>query len=195
MQTPWKVILAFVGVFIAGAVFGGLLALRVGREIIRNRPAVIAPSLGRGDRPMGGEAGGPALANSPAGPQAVQRAMLMRRLAGQLDLSPAQRERVGPVITRGLQDFWREQQRFSRENVILLQRLKQDIGRELTPDQQKRLDEMWQKQSEILRRRQQEAQAQRPANGRPGAGAKAAPTDPAKPASDSPAKPAAGTGK
>ena len=123
----------------------------------------------------------------------------MRRIANQLDLSPAQRERIGPIINRALQDFWREQQNFARENVFHLQRLKQDISKELLPEQQMRLDELWQKQLEALRRKQLEAQAQRQASVRAAAGggaaAKPAPTEPAKPASDSPAKPDAGTGK
>lgn len=188
MQNPWKVILVFVGVFIAGAVFGGLLALRLGREILRNRPVVAAPLRGE----KSGDA--PAVANPPGGPAAVQRAQLMRRLANQLDLTSAQRERLGPVLTRGIQDFWREQQRFNRENIFLLQRLKQDIGRELTPAQQQRLDELWQKQAEILRRRHQEAQAQRAANNRATGGqgaAKEPSTDQAKPAPEAPAKPPA----
>ncbi len=194
MQNPWKVILAFVGVFIAGAVFGGLLALRLGRAIIGNRPGIMAPA--RGEKMAGREADGPAAANQPGGPPAVQRVQLMRRLANQLDLSPAQRERIGPIINRALQDFWREQQNFARENVFHLQRLKQDIARELPPEQQKRLDELWQKQTEVLRRRQVEAQTQRQAAARAGAGdAKLVPPEPAKPASGSPAKPAANPGK
>lgn len=194
MQNPWKVILAFVGVFIAGAVFGGLLALRLGRAITGNRPGIMAPA--RGEKMAGREADGPAAANRPGGPPAVQRVQLMRRLANQLDLSPAQRERIGPIINRALQDFWREQQNFARENVFHLQRLKQDIARELQPEQQKRLDELWQKQTEVLRRRQSEAQTQRQAAARAGAGdAKLVPPEPAKPASGSPAKPAADPGK
>lgn len=44
MEKPWKVIVAFVGVFIAGSVFGGLLALRIAakRDQSQHSPAVTA---------------------------------------------------------------------------------------------------------------------------------------------------------
>ena len=200
MQNPWKVILAFVGVFVAGAVFGGFLALRLGRELIVPQPQVAAlpiaptvvPPVVKPPLPPG-----QAPPNLPV-PQSVQSAQLLRRLTNQLDLTPAQRERVVPIIQRAVQDFWREQQNFSRENAFLLQRLKQDMGKELTPDQQKRLDEMWLKQLEGMRKRQAEAQAQRQAVSAPPPGDRPtppAPAEPAKPATDSAAKPPADGGK
>ena len=35
MNKPWKVILAFLGVFLAGAVFGGFLSLGVARHFLQ----------------------------------------------------------------------------------------------------------------------------------------------------------------
>ena len=35
MDKPWKVILAFVGVFIAGSVFGGFFSLRIGQQMVQ----------------------------------------------------------------------------------------------------------------------------------------------------------------
>jgi hypothetical protein len=177
MDKPWKVVFSFLGVFVAGAVFGGLLALRVDRIVserrLQEQAAQAAALAARAPAP-------PARAQVPAPqpplpvPQAVQSTQLMRRVTNQLNLTPAQRALVTPLIQRAVQDFWRQQQNYSRENAFLLQRLKQDIAKELTPEQQTRLDDLWLKQLEVFRKRQAEAQAQtrvqnppRPAEGAP----------------------------
>ena len=155
MEKPWKVILAFVGVFVAGAIFGGLLALRIARQISEQRPvaATLTPAVVPAARPPGGQP------NQPM-PQAVQTAQLMRRVTNQIGLTKGQRERVTPIIERAVQDFWHHQQNYNRENGFLLQRLKQDIGKELTLEQQTKLDDLWLKQLETFRNRQTEAREQ-----------------------------------
>jgi hypothetical protein len=87
----------------------------------------------------------------------------MRQVTNKLSLTSTQKAQIAPIIQRAVQDFWREQQNYSRENAYLLQRLKQDIGKELTADQQKQLDDLWFKALELTRKRQAEAQAQRQA--------------------------------
>ena len=196
MDRPWKVILAFVGVFVAGAVFGGLLALRLARQVSVPPPvaAVVAPAV---TPPTSPAARPPAVDPKLPMPQAVQSAQLMRRVTNQIGLAKAQRERVAPIIDRAVQDFWHQQQNYNRENGFLLQRLKQDIGKELTPEQQTKLDDLWLKQLEIFRKRQTEArdQIRTPApaapNAAPAAEDKSAPADAAKapaPAAKAPAK-------
>ncbi len=161
MEKPWKVILAFLGVFIAGAVFGGFFSLGIGRRIWEiEAPPAAKPSLPTLVPAAPAVAPGQPVPPPPA-PQSVQSAQLLRRVTNQLNLTRTQRERITPVIDRALQDFWRQQQNFARENGFLLQRLKQDIGLELTQEQQKRLDDLWTKQLDLLRQRQAEALAQR----------------------------------
>lgn len=178
MNKPWKVVFAFLGVFVAGAVFGGLLALRVDRTVSERRlkEQAAAQATAAAARTPGQPVQTQAQQRPPPlpVPQAVQSAQLMRRVTNQLNLTPAQRVQVTPLIQRAVQDFWRQQQNYSRENAFLLQRLKQDIAKELTPEQQTRLDDLWLKQLEIFRKRQAEAQAQarppnpsRPADGAP----------------------------
>jgi hypothetical protein len=178
MDKPWKVVFAFLGVFVAGAVFGGLLALRVDRTVSERRlkeqaaAQAAAAAVKTPGQPVQAQPTPPLPV-----PQAVQSAQLMRRVTNQLNLTPAQRALVTPLIQRAVQDFWRQQQNYSRENAFLLQRLKQDIAKELTPEQQSRLDNLWLRQFEIFRKRQAEAQAQarpqnppRPADGAPSPG-------------------------
>ena len=203
METPWKVILAFLGVFVAGAVFGGFFSLGIGRRIwTMEAPAPAKAVAGSAVSPTGQPSAPGQPAPPPRPPQSVQSAQILRRITNQLDLTAAQKAQVTPIIARAVQDFWRQQQNFARENGFLLQRLKQDIGRELTSDQQKRLDDLWLKQLEQLRKRQEEAQAQRRAEAQALAAPKPAgtpaelPAPPAKaPAGDDEAKPPAPASK
>jgi hypothetical protein len=169
MDKPWKVIVAFVGVFVAGAIFGAFFALGAGREIAHsiqpaaaltttNTPAVSGPMATKAPAKVGPKAAMKAELQQPL-PSVQQARTLQRFLANRLDLTPVQRERITPVVNRAVEDFWRAQANVVRENTFLFQRLRHDIALQLTPDQQQRLDDMWQKWLEA-RRRQEEAQKQ-----------------------------------
>ena len=209
MEKPWKVIFAFLGVFIAGAVFGGFFSLGIGRRIwemeapAAAKPAPLAAALPQQPAPQ------PAVkvAQPPLPvPQEVQRAQLMRRVVmNQLNLTAAQKAEVTPIIQHAVQDIWRQQQNFYRETTFITQRMKQDIAKELTltPEQQGRLDELWLKQLDLFRKRQAEAQAQRQAEAKGSAqqrpvnasltppADKPAPVDNAKPSAPNAATPPA----
>ena len=202
MDKPWKVVFAFLGVFIAGAVCGGLFALRIDRTISARRlqEQIAAQTARAAGQPAPAQAQ-PRPLSPPALPipQAVQSAQLMRRVTNQLNLTPAQKSLVTPIIQRAVQDFWRQQQNYSRENAFVLQRLKQDIAKELTPEQQARLDNLWLRQLEIFRKRQTEAQKQaqgqnqpRPAEGTPTANPPPTGGEAKPPVSDAQPKPPGG---
>ena len=181
MDKPWKVVFAFLGVFIAGAVFGGLLALRVDRTVSERRlqeqaaqAAQVAALAAKTPPAPAQSQPAPQLQPQPQPrppapaqpvPEAVQTAQLMRRVTNQLNLTATQKAQVAPIIQRAVQDFWRESQNYNRENLFLTQRLKADIAKELTPEQQTRLDELWLRGLETFRKRQNEAQAQARAQG------------------------------
>jgi Spy/CpxP family protein refolding chaperone len=113
MSQPWKVILAFAGVFLAGAIAGGPLALRLLRH---------GGSEHHSWRGLG--------------PQ------IMRHFADRLDLTPAQKEKIRPIIQRAQQ----ETQRLRRENIrnvaATIEQMQAAIAAELTPAQRIKLDEM-----------------------------------------------------
>lgn len=183
MEKPWKVIVAFVGVFIAGSIFGGLLALRLNQQrdlAPRFSPAAVTPRSG--PAPAHGQ---PPL--SPAQPQAnpqvprltaavpqlqlppgmaVQAPQLMRRYVERLGLTAEQKERINPLIQRAAADLRRQQQTNFRETGIILQHLQEDLGKELTPAQRGRLDEMAEHQRQIIEQRErQQAEKQRAQQG------------------------------
>jgi hypothetical protein len=154
MEKPWKVIFAFVSVFIAGAVFGAFFSLRAGGQLQRTKAGEGRP------RKVEAQNGAPAGQSRPLlGPvQPVQAAQIMRRYTERLDLSPEQRKKINPLIQRATEDIRRQQQNNFRENGIIVQRLQQDIARELRPEQRARLAEMEERQHELM-------QQQRAGNG------------------------------
>lgn len=157
MEKPWKVIFAFVSVFIAGAVFGAFFSLRTGGQLPRMKAGEVRPRKVE----MGSAVGQSPQSRPLLGPsQPVQAAQLMRRYTERLDLSPEQRKKINPLIQRATEDIRRQQQNNFRENGIIVQRLQQDIASELRPEQRARLAEMEERQRELM-------QQQRAANGEP----------------------------
>lgn len=129
MQTPWKVIAAFIGVFIAGSVFGGFFALRVDRD--RGR----GPQK-RVEQPQ------------PLGPLTLR---LMRSYADRLELTLEQKEKLRPVMERAGEDIRRVQQSQFREMGVLIERLQADVAQVLTPEQKVKLEAMKQQQRERMK--------------------------------------------
>ncbi|MSU66184.1 MAG: hypothetical protein EXS38_08815 [Opitutus sp.] len=130
MDKPWKVILAFVGVFIAGSVFGGFFALRIGHQIAQRAGKRVLPS------------------QSPILPPAVQ---LLRRFADRLELTVTQREKIAPIVSRGEEELSRARQSSLEQTGGILRRAQQEFRAELTPDQRRKLDRMEQSQRELMR--------------------------------------------
>jgi hypothetical protein len=173
MEKPWKVIVAFVGVFIAGSVFGGLLALRLNKQrdlAPRFSPTAVTPRSGpapaHGQPPLApGQppASPPGARPTAAVPQlqlpagmAVQAPQLMRRYVDRLNLTAEQKERINPLIQRAAADLRQQQQTNFRETGIILQHLQEDLGKELTPAQRGRLDQMAEHQRQIIEQRERQ---------------------------------------
>ncbi|MCX6955910.1 MAG: hypothetical protein NTV51_27520 [Verrucomicrobia bacterium] len=174
MEKPWKVIVAFIGVFIAGSVFGGLLALRIKQNDLALAPAPVAvtsppatatvvPSSPAATTAAGQAPAQPAAArpNPPPLPQVqlpaimvVQAPQLMRRYVDRLDLTPEQKERIHPLIVRATNDLSRQKQTNLRETGIIIQHLQEDLAKELTVAQRGRLEEMAEHQRQIIEARE-----------------------------------------
>ena len=171
MEKPWKVVVAFVGVFIAGAVFGGFFALRMNQREARPRfsqasvsPAAASAAVGQTPAPSSG--------NRPKTPlpqlqlpaaMAVQAPQLMRRYVEPLDLTAEQKEKINPLLVRAAADIRRQQQTNLQETAIIIQHLQEDLAKELTPVQRVRLEEMTENQRQIVEQRERQ-QAEKPRN-------------------------------
>jgi Spy/CpxP family protein refolding chaperone len=124
MNKTWKVVLAFTAVFLAGAIFGGLLVLRAGPRWAQRR-------------------GAPAL---PAIPPAV-----LRHMADRLELTNEQKEKIRPLVD-GAEDEIRQLRQISiKETGLILRRLQQSLAVDLTPEQRKKLEKMQDRQRELMR--------------------------------------------
>lgn len=173
MESPGKVIAAFIGVFAAGAVFGGFFTVAITSRTpapatqVGVAPSAPAPATPSPTAPVAPASSTPAAAapTSPAAaaqhpallqlPMTWQAPQLMRRYAERLDLTPEQKEHITPLIQRAIEDYRRVQQTTFRETGIILQRLQQDIGRELTPEQKAKLAAMEERQRELLQKMEQ----------------------------------------
>lgn len=174
-EKPWKVVVAFVGVFIAGSIFGGVLALRINRAepSMQPSPAVVVttqtPAPTTTTTPPtnpatpGQTTTTPTPANKPANPvpqvqlppgMAIQAPQLMRRYVDRLDLTAEQKDRIHPLILRATNDLRRQQQTNFRETGIILAHLQEDLAKELTAEQRARLDEMAENQRRIIEARE-----------------------------------------
>ncbi len=190
MQNPWKVIAAFIGVFIAGAVFGGFFAAGVSARWSQPpapqppaaaSPAPTAPSVVTAPAATSTSIPAARVPNGPANqpraalvqpPQGWQAPQLMRRYAERLQLTSEQKEHVIPLIQRAADDYRRLQQNTFRETAIILQRLQQDIAKELNPEQRDKLEKMQEAQFEKVQKMDQRQREQKklPPALRPGGG-------------------------
>jgi hypothetical protein len=158
MGNTWKIILATVVIFAAGALTGGLLV----QHVLGLRPA----SADRQRPPTANWQPGPRelLArgtNEFRPPPDQQRMDFVLRAQRELRLDPKQRERIERVVTEGQErtrEFWEKSQPEFRR---LMQETRDRIRAELTPEQRTRFEE-------ILR--QQRPQRATNAPGTPGRG-------------------------
>ncbi len=182
MDKPWKVIFAFVGVFIAGAVFGGFFTLRssVKRGNLEAEAARLALSMPPVVPPSASQPVDPGkLAQTPvppvpnAGPpRGMISVALMRRFAQRLNLTSEQREKIRPILGRWGEDFQhlrqeneRQQQLYLAESVRLNQRMYGDIAALLGPDHRDELEKMRREDEErVERERHKRLEANKPAN-------------------------------
>lgn len=107
------VILAFLGIFIAGGVVGGLLALRFVRP---DGPPRIPPEQ-----------------------FALQ---IMKRTTGQLDLTSEQKEKIFPLVTKTAVDLHRLRRDTITTTTTILDTLHKQVAEILTPAQRERFKQL-----------------------------------------------------
>ena len=142
MDRPWKVILAFVGVFIAGAVFGGFFTLRSAARVAEvtrpkttpakapaNKPAPGAPAAGKGIAPQ-----------------------VMRQLTQRLSPTPEQQKAIRPIVSRAAEDLQRMQKEHLADTTRTTERMYSDVAALLTPAQRTQLEQMRQEMLERVRK-------------------------------------------
>ncbi|MES1166439.1 MAG: hypothetical protein ABUL68_00415 [Pseudomonadota bacterium] len=146
MEKTWKVVLAFVVIFMAGAGTGSLISLRYAQAFLPQprQPGAVVQQFG---------------------------IMQMQRLAERLDLTEAQREKIKPIVQKTGTDLRRLSGDSQRETRDILTSMHDQVAALLTPEQNTKLDEMKQ---QMQRRMNQQFQERGrwpggagPMNGRP----------------------------
>lgn len=127
MDKNWKVILAFAGVFLAGAVTGASVSTLWMQK------------------------------KAPGKPPADLRANVEQYLRGQfatmtrrLELSPEQHEQLRPALQHAADEFRGIRRHERQETVRILEKLHSDISQVLTPEQQERFEKLRAQQRERI---------------------------------------------
>lgn len=114
MNKRWQIFLVCVGLFAAGAVCGGVVALRYARAGDRSRP------LERGR-----------IADQ-----------LMERFTSELKLTPEQQAQIRPILLQGDDEIRRLRRESFRAGATVMERMHNEIGAVLTPEQREKLEAM-----------------------------------------------------
>jgi Spy/CpxP family protein refolding chaperone len=127
MRKPWLVILAFLGVFVAGLLSGALVGARYSRQIFpRNRM-------------MGQNFG----------------AALLERYNEQLALTPEQAAKIRPIVEQAQTEVQRQRRENVQEMTKTMDAMHAQISEVLTPEQRVKMEELrkrFRERSERLRR-------------------------------------------
>ena len=145
MDRPWKVILAFVGVFIAGAVFGGFFTLRSAARVAEATRPKAAPAKATATKPAPTVPAAPATAKGIA-PQ------VMRQLTQRLNPTPEQQKAIRPIVSRAAEDLQRMQREHLADTTRTTERMYADVAALLTPTQRAQLEQMRQEMLERVRK-------------------------------------------
>ena len=150
MDKPWKVIVAFVGIFVAGVLVGGLVPLRAVKV--------------QATRTASPDQYGP---------------FLMKRLVNRLDLTPEQQEKIKPLIDRAAEELHQTRRKAWSESQAVIERVDKEITAELTPAQRAKFERLQNEQRETIRRFRdlRRNNGDRPGD-RPGDGARPPPPPP-----------------
>jgi Spy/CpxP family protein refolding chaperone len=119
-----KIILVVGGIFVAGAVTGGVVSLRVADHLVRQKRVI--------------ERIGPTEIGS--------------RLAEQLRLTPTQKEKIRPIITRTSEELRKLRREAFARTAALITQMDADLSEELTPEQRVLLKDVRAKEEERRKR-------------------------------------------
>lgn len=134
MQTPWKVISAFVGVFVGGAVFGGLFSLRT------TAPTAAQPGPAQPAKASGAATRGPSI--TPA---------MLRHLRDRLKLTDEQARNIEPLVARADEDLRLLRRENFEGTTRVMNRLHDDMMAWLTPEQVDHLERIRRNTQQRLR--------------------------------------------
>ncbi|MBI3886172.1 MAG: hypothetical protein HY302_10640 [Opitutae bacterium] len=113
MDKPWKIALVLLGIFVAGALTGGAISVRIARKMFAARP----------------------------GPE-QWTPLQMKRLADRLELTPEQTTLLHPIVRRNMEELNRLRTYSFAETRSIVERMHREIVGTLTPEQRSKFEQM-----------------------------------------------------
>lgn len=149
MAKTWQVILATLAIFLAGLVTGGATMLGVVGWVARHRAV------------SSGQVGPNALRAATGGAQGQAfTPQLMRSFANQLDLTPAQRAKIMPIVRRTAGQLARNRREVQLTSALAIEKMQDEIAELLTPEQRAKFENLIGQQRARLQQLRQGAQQQ-----------------------------------
>lgn len=151
MDVPWKVIVAFLGVFVAGAIFGGVFTVGVNARRGGNggrveKALTQMPPANPGPRPQfAGPPGPNPLRNNPITVQ------LMNQFSRKLNPTADQRDEFRKILGRAGEDMHRLRQQNVEDVGRVTERMYADVSAVLTLEQRGELEKMRKQLEERIR--------------------------------------------
>lgn len=145
MEVPWKVIFAFVAVFIAGAVFGGVFTVGVSARRVNGNPRLATKVEGLTPVPVAPktQTAGPQLPNqfvargNPITPQLMNQ--FTKRIP---NITADQKESLKKILGRAGEDYHRMRQENLANVARVTERMYADVASVLTLEQRGELEVM-----------------------------------------------------
>ena len=136
MVKPWQVILATIGIFVAGLVTGGAVAFRIVKGMKQSQQAQATSQTGV--RPM--------LSPDQLGPQLIHRFAM----AKELSLMPAQRMKINQIARGTAEKLSRLRRETALNSLLLIEQMQDEISNELTPQQREKFENLLSGQREKM---------------------------------------------
>ena len=149
MVHPWKVFLAFFGVFLAGIVCGVALAPNIW-HLWHPKPPTPVERMGPGFNAV--------------------RPSMLDRLAKQLDLTAEQKQKIEPIIKKLEADTRQMRRESLREFRTVMEKADADITAQLTPEQRQKFEDSRKHQREKMEKMRAEFREHGPGGGPDGPG-------------------------
>lgn len=148
MVKTWQVVLATIGIFLAGLVTGGAITFRAVRYFgeRRQQHAANQPAAGNGpQKPMPTEQMGP---------------MLIKRIAmaDELNLAPAQKFRINQIARTTAEKLARLRRETSLNSLLLIEQMQDEISSQLSPAQRAKFEVLLTDQRERMMQYKQNQQ-------------------------------------
>jgi Spy/CpxP family protein refolding chaperone len=137
MKSPWKLIILLVGIFLAGAGSGALVAMRVPRHPQSNQPPPSAE---------------------------LWSSKHMKRIIEDLELQPAQVEKIRPVVDGRMLELFNLRARYLDNNHALREVMEREVAEFMNPEQRAKYEKMNREYHERTRRQER---GERPPPDRP----------------------------